>query len=45
MADFSENRVNVFDSIRRGGELLAINVRIEPSNEPTASAVDLLGDT
>lgn len=45
MAAFSEIRVDVFDSVRRGGDLLAINVRIEPSNEPTASAVGLLGDT
>lgn len=42
---FSQNRVNVLDSVRRGGEPPAVNVRIEPSDDPTATAVGLLGDT
>jgi hypothetical protein len=45
MAAFSENGVNVFDRVRRGGEPLVVNVRIEPSDEPTARALGLLGDT
>lgn len=45
MAAFSKNGVNVFNSVRRGEEPQAVNVRIEPSDEPTARAVGLLGDT
>lgn len=45
MAAFSENRANVFDGVRRGGEPPAVNVLIEPSDEPTARSVGLLGDT
>lgn len=45
IAAFSENGVNVFDGVRRGGEPPAVNVRIEPSDDPTATAVGLLGDT
>jgi hypothetical protein len=45
MAARSENGVNVLDDVRWGGEPEAVNVRIEPSDEPMTRAVGLLGDT
>jgi hypothetical protein len=44
MAARSGKGVNILDGVRWGGEPEAVNVRIEPSEEPMARAVGLLGD-